>query len=65
MESGRDDLSSHLLIFPSVLDRGKEIREGGGSSLGTPEIVPKVRLLLLLFSFSQSEKYNFIGCGQT
>ena len=40
MESGRDDLSSHLLIFPSVLDRGKEIREGGGSSLGAPEIVP-------------------------
>ena len=40
MESGRDNLSSHLLIFPSVLDRGKEIREGGGSSLGAPEIVP-------------------------
>ena len=30
MESGRDGLSSHLLIFPSVFDRGKEIREGEG-----------------------------------
>ena len=51
MESGRDDLSSHLLIFPSVLDQGKEIREEGGSSLGAPENVPKVRLLLLFFLF--------------
>ena len=40
MESGRGSLSSHLLIFSSVLDQGKEIRVEGGSSLGAPEIVP-------------------------
>jgi hypothetical protein len=47
---GRDGLSSPRLIFPSV--RGKEIREGGGSSArGTRDCTPQGSSAAVVFLF--------------